>query len=92
MVDGGRTHSRRFYYLYKVILKNDLKRVKLGKAAREDLDWWLKFCANFNGKIKIEYKEYPIPLIYRFIPKGLCSVKGERMARRDMGRRSSLGK
>ena len=28
VVDGGRTHSRRFYDLYKVILKNDLKMVK----------------------------------------------------------------
>ena len=57
MVDRDRTHSRRlhFYDLYKVILKNDLKRVKLGKAAREDLDWWLKFGATFNCKTKIEY-------------------------------------
>ena len=61
VVDGGRTQSRRFYDLYKVILKNDHKRVKLGKAAREDLDRWLKFCATFNGKRRIEYEEYPSP-------------------------------
>ena len=77
VVDGGRTHSRRFYDLYKVILKNDLKRVKLGKAAREDLDWWLKFCATFNGKRKIEYEEYPIPLISDSSLKGFAVYKGK---------------
>ena len=65
MVDWGRTHSRRFYDPYEVILKNDLKRVNLGKAAREDLDWWLKFCATFNGKRKIEYaRGVPHPLFF----------------------------
>ena len=77
MVDGGRTHSRRFYDLYKVILKNDLKRVKLGKSVREDLDWWLKFCATFNGKRKIEYEEYPIPLISDSSLKGFAVYKGK---------------
>ena len=32
------------------------------------------------------------PLNFGFTPKGLCSVQGERMARRDMVRRNSLGK
>ena len=77
VVDGGRAHSRRFYDLYKVILKNDLKRVKLGKAAREDLDWWLKFCATLNGKRKIEYEEYPIPLISDPSLKGFAVYKGK---------------
>ena len=77
VVDGGRTHSRRFYDLYEVILKNDLKRVKLGKAAREDLDWWLKFCATFNGKRKIVYEEYPIPLISDSSLKGFAVYKGK---------------
>ena len=72
LVDGGTTHTRRFYDLYKVILKNDLKRVKLGKAAREDLGWWLKFCATFNGKRKIEYEEYPIPFISDSSLKGFA--------------------
>ena len=27
VVDGGRTHSRRFYDLYKIILNNNLKRI-----------------------------------------------------------------
>ena len=78
VVDGGRTHSRRFYDLYKVILKNDLKRLKLGKAARKDLGWWLK-CATFNGKRKIEYDEYPIPLISDSSMKGLLFIKGSEL-------------
>ena len=77
VVDGDRTHSRRFYDLYKVILKNDLKRVKLGKAAREDLDWWLTFCPTFNRKRKIEYEEYPIPLIWDSSLKGFAVYKGK---------------
>ena len=77
MVDGGRSHSRRFYDLYKVILKTDLKRVKLGKAAREDLGWWLKLCATFNGKRRIEYEEYPIPLLSDSSLKGVAVYKGK---------------
>ena len=61
VVDGGRTHSRRFYDLYKVILKNDLKRVKLGKAAREDLDWWLKFVLPLMVKGNLNMKSTPSP-------------------------------
>ena len=77
MVDGGRSHSRRFYDLYKVILKTDLKRVKLEKAAREDLGWWLKLCATFNGKRRIEYEEYPIPLLSDSSLKGVAVYKGK---------------
>ena len=50
VVDGGRTHSRRFYDLYKVILNNNLKRVKLGVAAREDLKWWANFSEMLMAK------------------------------------------
>ena len=35
VVDGGRTHYRWFYDLYKVILNNNLQRAKLSVAARE---------------------------------------------------------
>ena len=69
--------KKRAYDLYKVILKTDLKRVKLGKAAREDLDWWLKFCATFNGKRKIQYEEYPIPLISDSSLKGFAVYEGK---------------
>ena len=47
VADGGRTHSRRFYDLYKIILNNNLKRIKLGFAAKEDLKWWANFAKNF---------------------------------------------
>ena len=59
VVDGGRVYSRKFYDLYKVILKHDLKSMKLGKMAREDLRLWSNFCESFNGKRKIEYSDYP---------------------------------
>ena len=49
VIDGGRTHSRRFYDLYKVILNNNLKRIKLGLAAKEDLKWWANFAKTFNS-------------------------------------------
>ena len=73
MVDGG----RRFYDLYKVILKDDLKRVKLGKTVREDYGWWLKFCTTFNGKRKIKFDEYPIPLISDSSMKDFAIYKGK---------------
>ena len=53
------------------------KRVKLGKADREDLDWWLKFGATFKRKRKIEYEEYPIPLISDSSLKGFAVYKGK---------------
>ena len=34
VVDGGRTHSRRFYDLYKVILKNKPKKGKVRKGSQ----------------------------------------------------------
>ena len=73
LVDGGRIHPRRYYDLYKVILK----RVKLGKAARKELDWWLEFCAISDGKRKIEHEDYPcIPLISDSSLKGFAMYKG----------------
>ena len=57
--------------------EKDLKRVKFGRAAREDLDWWLKCCATFNGKRKIEYVEYPIPSISDSSLKGFAIYKGK---------------
>ena len=38
VVDWGRVYSRRFYDLYKVILKHNLKSIKFDKMAREDLN------------------------------------------------------
>ena len=77
MVDGGRTHSRRFYDLYKVILNNNLKRIKLGLAAKEDLKWWANFAKTFNGKKKIIYPEYELPLVSDSSLKGFAIYKGE---------------
>ena len=48
-----------------------------GDPSHEDLDWWLKFCAPFNGKRKIEYEEYPIPLISDSSLKGFAVYKGK---------------
>ena len=72
IVDWGRTHFRRFYDLYKIILKDDLYRVKLGKAAREDLRWWAIFSETFDSIRKIDYPEFEL-FVY---------IQGERMARR----------
>ena len=76
-VDGGRTHSRRFYDLYKIILNNNLKRIKLGLAAKEDLKWWANFAKTFNGKKKIIYPEYELPLVSDSSLKGFAIYKGE---------------
>ena len=78
VIDGGRTHSRRFYDLYKVILNNNLKRVKLGLAAREDLKWWANFSETFNGKKKIEYPEYELPLVSDSSLKDFAIYKGDK--------------
>ena len=58
-------------------MKNDLQRVKLGKAAREDLDWWLNFVLPLMGERKIEYEEYPISLISDSSLKGFAIYKGK---------------
>ena len=49
----------------------------LGKRARKELDWWLTFCAAFNGKRKIEYEEYPITLISDSFLEGLPYIRGK---------------
>ena len=77
VVDGGRTHSRRFYDLYKIILNNNLKRIKLGLAAKEDLKWWANFAKTFNVKKKIIYPEYELPLVSDSSLKGFAIYKGE---------------
>ena len=77
VVDGGRTHSRRFYNLYKIVLNNNIKRVKLGLAAREDLKWWANFTEPLNGKKKIIYREYELPIVSDFSFKGFAIYKGE---------------
>ena len=75
VVEGGRVYSRRFYDLYKVILKHNLKSIKLGKMAREDLKWWSNFCESLNGKRKIEYAEYPYPIVSDSSMKGFAIYK-----------------
>ena len=74
---GGRTHSRRFYDLYKIVLNNNLKRVKLDLAASEDLKWWANFAATFNGRKKIIYPEYDLPLVSDSSLKDFAIYKGE---------------
>ena len=75
LVDGGRVYSRKFYDLYKVILKPNLKSIKLGKMAREDLKWWANFCETFSGKRKIEYIEHPYPIVSDSSMKGFDIYK-----------------
>ena len=77
VVDGGRVYTRRFYDLYKVILKHNLKSIKLGKMAKEDLKWWSNFCESFNGKRKIEYTEYPYPIVSDSSMKGFAIYKNQ---------------
>ena len=78
VVDGGRTHSRRFYDLYKIVLDNNLKMIKLGLGAREDIKWWANFAETFNGKKKIIYPEYELPLVPDSSLKGFAIYKGEK--------------
>ena len=77
VVDGGRVYSRRFYDLYKVILKHNLKSITLGKMAKNDLMWWSNFCESFNGKRKIEYSEYPYPIVSDSSMKGFAIYKNQ---------------
>ena len=51
------------FVIHIVILNNNLKAVKLGLAEKEDLRWWANFSETFNGKEKIAYPEYELPLI-----------------------------
>ena len=39
-------------HLYKVILKHNLKYIRLGRMAREDLKWWSYFWKVLMGKEK----------------------------------------
>ena len=45
--------------------------------AREDLKWWCNFCESFNGKRKIEYQEYPHPIVSDSSMKGFSIYKNK---------------
>lgn len=55
---GGRSYTRRLYDLEKVAGKTKNRRVKLTEGALDDLLWWEKFGAHFNGRSTIKKKEY----------------------------------
>ena len=76
VAQSGRQHVACFLY-HKVILNNNLKRVKLGVAAREDLKWWANFSETFNGKKNKIYPEYELPLVSDSSLKGFAIYKGE---------------
>ena len=52
VVRGGRTFSRRVIDLLKG-LPDGNPRIRLSEEFRQDLDWWCRFAAEFNGKEKI---------------------------------------
>ena len=61
VVRGGRTFSRRIFYLSASYTRK-CKSVPLNDAIKEDLRWWLAFCGVFNGKACIIRDCHPIPL------------------------------
>ena len=63
----------------------NLKSIKLGKMAREDLMWWSNFCESFNGKRKIEYLEYPYPIVSDSSMKGFAIYKKTRIGLQALG-------
>lgn len=63
VVRGGRTFCRRLYNLHKISLRNHLNVVRLGSAAKEDIDWWLKFIKVFNGKSAVKKPIYGLEMV-----------------------------
>lgn len=62
VVKGGRVFCRLLYDLYKVMCIKQLRRIKIGPAAREDLRWWSQFGNIFNGRAAIRNPVYPSPM------------------------------
>ena len=61
VVRGGRTFSRRIFDLAASYSRHS-RAIPLNDAILADLQWWLSFCGNFNGKACIIRDLHPIPL------------------------------
>ena len=61
VVRRGRTFSRRIFDL-SASYTRQCKSIPLDDAIKDDLHWWLSFCAIFNGRACIIRDRHPIPL------------------------------
>ena len=53
VVRGGKIFCRRVYQLYKTLICQGKKSIRLSAEVKADVKWWLSFCEAFNGVAKI---------------------------------------
>lgn len=63
VVRGGRTFCRRVYDACKLAASNKSKCVRLSVLVRDDIKWWQKFAAIFNGKAAIPQGWFNTPVV-----------------------------
>ena len=63
VIHGGRTFSRRVYDLINSVSKPNFK-IRLNSEFRLDLNWWLEFASQFNGRAKVIKSANPVLAVY----------------------------
>lgn len=77
VVRGGRTFCRRIYDACKVASRNKSKHVRLNVLIREDIKWWKRFAAVFNGRAAIQNQWYAIPMVSDSSGRGFAVYLGQ---------------
>lgn len=77
IVQGGRLFTRRCFDMYKQVVRNGTRRIKISKGMHEDLKWWSEFAPYFNGLTCIPYSCHPTSIWTDSSLKGFGAVFGE---------------
>lgn len=77
LIKGGRSYCRRLYDLEKVAGTTKSKRVKITNDAMEDLLWWERFGAQFNGRSTIKKQVYLLKPTSDASQKGFGAYMGK---------------
>lgn len=73
VVRGGRTFCLRIYDACKLAASNKSKCIRLTSVVRDDIKWWRKFAALFNGKATIQQGWYMSPIVSDSSKRGFAA-------------------
>lgn len=76
IVRGGRTFCRRIYDACKIAGQNKSRYVRLNVLIRDDIKWWMRFAAIFNGRAAIQNEWFETPIVSDSSRKGFAAYLG----------------
>ena len=63
VVRGGKVFCKGVYSLYKIMVQQNKKFIKLPDWVKADLSWWKRLCTMFNGKSKLVKDSHDVPMV-----------------------------